>query len=203
MLATTVAPLISPVPVPPLRWNSPEPMTRIGPLQDALTSKSRTPVTKSRPLPLYPAPTLRFPSTKVIEEAVVTGAAPPLQPAELPVEQIQCVVDVWVEQCLELGALPYVHHVQVFENKGEMMGASNPHPHGQIWANETLPTEPRKEDTAQRDYLHESGRCLLCDYLKLESSDGERSVVENEAFLCVVPFWAIYFDGRAVDRRWC
>jgi len=112
--------------------------------------------------------------------------------AGLPTEQIRCVVDVWVQQYLELGALPFIDYVQVFENKGQMMGASNPHPHGQIWANETLPTEVHKEDTAQHDYLRKSGRCLLCEYLRLEELEGERFVVENEAFLCVVPFWAIW-----------
>jgi len=87
--------------------------------------------------------------------------------AELPTTQIRRVVDVWAQQYAELGALPFINYVQIFENKGEMMGASNPHPHGQIWANETLPTELLKEDRAQNDYLREAGRCLLCDYLAL------------------------------------
>lgn len=73
--------------------------------------------------------------------------------AELPQDQIRRLVDVWAQQYAELGELPFVAYVQVFENSGEMMGASNPHPHGQLWANETLPTEVRKEDTAQQDYL--------------------------------------------------
>ena len=82
--------------------------------------------------------------------------------AELPVTQIRRIVDVWVQQYYELGNLPFVNYVQVFENKGEMMGASNPHPHGQIWANESLPTEVYKEHRAQSDYLAEAEGCLLC-----------------------------------------
>ncbi len=112
--------------------------------------------------------------------------------AELPLEQIRRVVDVWAEQYEDLGAWRFINYVQVFENKGAMMGASNPHPHGQIWANETVPTEVRKEDAAQSDYLREAGRCLLCDYLTLELIEGERMVLENEHFLAVVPFWATW-----------
>jgi UDPglucose--hexose-1-phosphate uridylyltransferase len=112
--------------------------------------------------------------------------------AELRLDQIRGVIDVWAEQYEDLGAWRFINYVQVFENKGEMMGASNPHPHGQIWANETLPSEVREEDAAQSDYLREAGRCLLCDYLALELIEGERMVLENEHFLAVVPFWATW-----------
>ena len=122
--------------------------------------------------------------------------------AELPTTQIRRVVDVWAQQYAELGALPFINYVQIFENKGEMMGASNPHPHGQIWANETLPTELLKEDRAQNDYLRESGRCLLCDYLALEQAERARVVVENEGFLALVPFWAIWpFETMLLSKR--
>ena len=122
--------------------------------------------------------------------------------AELTVDQICRVIDVWVAQYLELAALPFVHYVQIFENKGEMMGASNPHPHGQIWANETLPTEPAKEDRAQNDYWHDSSRCLLCDYLALEMAESRRVVLYNDDFLVVVPFWAIWpFETLLLSRR--
>jgi UDPglucose--hexose-1-phosphate uridylyltransferase len=125
-----------------------------------------------------------------------------LSMAQLPSEHIRRVVDVWVEQYIELGALPIIGYVQVFENKGEMMGASNPHPHGQIWANEALPTEVRKEDIAQGDYLHEAGRCLLCDYLALEMIEGERIVLESEHFLALVPFWATWpFETMILSKR--
>jgi UDPglucose--hexose-1-phosphate uridylyltransferase len=122
--------------------------------------------------------------------------------AELHVRQIRRVIDVWVQQYVELGVLPFINHVQIFENKGEMMGASNPHPHGQVWANETLPTELLKEDEAQRDYLGESGRCLLCDYVAQERDLGQRIVLENDDFVALVPFWAVWpFETMLLSKR--
>ena len=122
--------------------------------------------------------------------------------SKLPPLQIRRVVDVWVQQYVELGALPFINYVQIFENKGEMMGASNPHPHGQIWANETLPTEGHKEDKAQKDYLHEARSCLLCDYLALEMAEGTRIVLENEGFVGLVPFWANWpFETMLLSKR--
>jgi len=122
--------------------------------------------------------------------------------AELDVPDIRRVIDVWVQQYVELGVLPFISYVQIFENKGEMMGASNPHPHGQIWANETVPSEVLKEDEAQRDYLSESGRCLLCDYLALESELRERVVLENDDFVALVPFWAVWpFETMVLSKR--
>jgi UDPglucose--hexose-1-phosphate uridylyltransferase len=122
--------------------------------------------------------------------------------SQLAVEQIRRVVDVWVQQYVELGVLPFVNYVQIFENRGDMMGASNPHPHGQIWANETLPTEPFKEDRSQSDYLRESGHCLLCDYLSLEQEQGARMVLENDDFVALVPFWAIWpFETLVLSKR--
>lgn len=122
--------------------------------------------------------------------------------AEMPVEHIRGVVDVWIEQYCELGALSFINYVQIFENKGEMMGASNPHPHGQIWANESLPTEVFKENTAQEDYFHEAGHCLLCDYLMLERMQQTRIVLENDHFVALVPFWAIWpFETMVLSKR--
>jgi len=122
--------------------------------------------------------------------------------AQMPVEGIRAVVDVWIEQYRELGALPFVNYVQVFENKGEMMGASNPHPHGQVWANEHVPTEPLKEHLAQREHLESTGQCLLCSYLAQEASARERIVVENEHFVALVPFWANWpFETMVLSKR--
>jgi UDPglucose--hexose-1-phosphate uridylyltransferase len=86
--------------------------------------------------------------------------------------EVRRVVDTWVAQYAELGAIDWVRHVQIFENRGAMMGASNPHPHGQIWANERLPNEPAKELVQQRAYRAARGSCLLCDYLALELERG-------------------------------
>jgi UDPglucose--hexose-1-phosphate uridylyltransferase len=110
---------------------------------------------------------------------------------QMPAEAIRTVVDTWVDQYLELGSLDWVRHVQIFENRGAMMGASNPHPHGQIWASERLPNEPTKELSQQRAHAA-SGGCLLCDYLDVERQHGERIVTENEHFTALVPFWAVW-----------
>ena len=112
--------------------------------------------------------------------------------AEMDVHAVRSVVDVWVEQYCELGAMPLINHVQIFENRGEMMGCSNPHPHGQIWTNHTIPNEPRKEQSALVEYQQRHHSCLLCDYVELERATGERVVCQNEHFIALVPFWAVW-----------
>jgi UDPglucose--hexose-1-phosphate uridylyltransferase len=112
--------------------------------------------------------------------------------ARMTVAEITRVVDMWAEQYSEIGALPYINYVQIFENRGEMMGCSNAHPHGQIWANQTIPNEPRKEQAAQKVYLENHRACLLCDYLRLETGAQTRMVVENAHFAALVPFWAVW-----------
>ena len=106
--------------------------------------------------------------------------------------EIRSVVDVWAAEYQELGNLPFIQNVQIFENRGEIMGASNPHPHCQIWANESLPNEIAKEIHSQREYLNHHGTCLLCDYTALELGSRERIVCENDWFLALTPFWAIW-----------
>ncbi len=119
---------------------------------------------------------------------------------QMPAEAIRTVVDTWADQYLELGSLDWVRHVQIFENRGATMGASNPHPHGQIWANERLPNEPAKE-LAQQRARADSGGCLLCDYLDVELDDGERIVTGNEHFTALVPFWAVWpFETLVLPR---
>jgi len=121
---------------------------------------------------------------------------------EMAQADIRRVVDVWAEQTVELGKLDFINHVQVFENKGAMMGASNPHPHCQVWANEHIPTEPAKELHSLSAYLDRHGTCLLCDYLALELAVGERIVLQNEHFVALVPFWAIWpFETMLLARR--
>jgi UDPglucose--hexose-1-phosphate uridylyltransferase len=121
--------------------------------------------------------------------------------ARLDHAAVRRVVDVWAEQQRELGAVSWVRHVQIFENRGAQMGASNPHPHGQIWADERLPVEPAKELRRQREHLAERGTCLLCDYLALELREGERIVCLNEQFVALVPFWAVWpFETLVLPR---
>jgi len=107
---------------------------------------------------------------------------------------------LWAEQAQELGRK--YRWVQVFENKGAIMGCSNPHPHGQIWAGSELPEIPGKEDVRQAQYFEEHGRPLLVDYVAAESGTGERTVVENDAWLAVVPYWATWpFETLLMPRE--
>ncbi len=106
---------------------------------------------------------------------------------DLPVSAIRRVVDAWCAQTDELGAR--FQWVQVFENKGAMMGCSNPHPHGQIWATSYLPDEPAREDAAQRAWSAERGTPLLLDVARREAG-GPREVASNDHWLAAVPFWA-------------
>ena len=107
---------------------------------------------------------------------------------QLTVEEITEVVKTWQGQCEELGQS--YNWVQVFENKGAMMGCSNPHPHGQIWAQQHLPTLVEKKHNAQQAYFAEHGTGLLQDYAKREVEKQERVVVENDDWVVVVPYWA-------------
>jgi UDPglucose--hexose-1-phosphate uridylyltransferase len=122
--------------------------------------------------------------------------------AGMTVADIERVVDVWVEETVSLGGLPDINSVQIFENRGDMMGASNPHPHGQIWASRHLPNELEKETHRQSEYLQDQGRPLLLDYLAQELQRGERVVLTNDDFCVVVPFWANWpFETMILPRR--
>jgi UDPglucose--hexose-1-phosphate uridylyltransferase len=115
---------------------------------------------------------------------------------------IQRVIEVWRQETAELGAAPEINYVQVFENRGAMMGSSNPHPHGQIWATGHIPDEPAAETATQKAYFAEHGRGLLSDYLAQELAAGERVVLENEEFAVVVPFWAVWpFETLMLAKR--
>jgi UDPglucose--hexose-1-phosphate uridylyltransferase len=119
---------------------------------------------------------------------------------ELSREEIRTVVDLWAEQTSELGERH--RWVQVFENKGAIMGCSNPHPHGQIWAGDFLPNEAAIEDRRQRAYWQEHQHPMLLDYITLELKNGERVVEENKHWLAVVPFWAIWpFEVLLLPKR--
>ena len=122
--------------------------------------------------------------------------------ATMTAKQIEIVVHTWMEQFRELGELESIRHVQIFENRGAMMGASNPHPHCQIWATASIPGEPAKELAAQSTYRQAHTRCLLCDYLALEQRQALRLVCENDGFVALVPFWAVWpFEVLICSRR--
>ncbi len=109
---------------------------------------------------------------------------------ELPNNEIMQVIRTWMNQEEEL--LKKYKYVQIFENKGQMMGASNPHPHGQIWAGDFVPSKIEKEDESQKAYLETHGRPLLQDYAKLECQESVRIVYQNESWVSMVPFWATW-----------
>ena len=116
--------------------------------------------------------------------------------------QVRRVVETWVAQAAELGAREDITYVQIFENRGAMMGASNLHPHGQIWATEHIPNEPLAELASQRAYLAEHGEPLLAAYLRMELIRRERIVLESESWVALVPFWAIWpFEIMLLPRR--
>jgi UDPglucose--hexose-1-phosphate uridylyltransferase len=119
--------------------------------------------------------------------------------SRMPRDAVRRVVDVWADQTADLGAR--YRWVQVFENRGETMGASNPHPHGQVWAGTALPREAAREDAAQRRYFESTGRRLLLDYIDHEEG-GLRLVAEDGEWRVVVPFWAAWpFETLLVARR--
>ncbi|AHM61936.1 galactose-1-phosphate uridylyltransferase [Flammeovirgaceae bacterium 311] len=121
---------------------------------------------------------------------------------EMEVEAIKEVVELWKREYLELGQKDFINHVQIFENKGEVMGASNPHPHGQIWAQESIPDEPAKKQLHLGRYYEKHGRTLLQDYLQAELQKEERILFENEHFVALVPFWAVWpFEAMIVAKR--
>ena len=118
---------------------------------------------------------------------------------ELPVEAIRSVVDTWADQVTELGQT--WDWVAVFENKGQVMGCSQPHPHGQIWAGDFIPNEVATEDARQADWLAQTGRNLLVDYAAAESAKGDRVVAENDDWVAVVPWWAVWpFETLLMPR---
>lgn len=120
--------------------------------------------------------------------------------AQMTAPQIRSVVDVWAAQVEELGRR--WRWVQVFENKGDVMGCSNPHPHGQIWAGDFIPGLPAKELVQQEKWFAEHRSPLLLDYAAIELSDGGRVVVQNEHWLAVVPWWAVWpFETLVIPRR--
>jgi len=122
--------------------------------------------------------------------------------AQMRVPDIRRVVDAWIQEFQQLGDEPDISAVQIFENRGAIMGCSNPHPHGQIWANETVPNELAKEVESFRAYHQKHSATLLSDYLAREAMDRQRVVCENEHFVVVVPFWAVWpFETLLISRR--
>ncbi len=121
---------------------------------------------------------------------------------DMEVDDIEKVVDLWQKEYLELGNKDFINHVQIFENKGAIMGCSNPHPHGQIWAQSSVPQEVAKKAAQQLYHWAKTGRSLLLDYLEQELEEEERIVCVNEDFVALVPFWAVWpYEAMIIPRR--
>jgi UDPglucose--hexose-1-phosphate uridylyltransferase len=119
---------------------------------------------------------------------------------EMEVADIRKVVEMWAEQVTELGQT--YKWVQVFETKGDIMGTSNAHPHGQIWASDFMPNDPARDDENQRAYYQKHGKIMLIDYLEEELKRDERVVVQNDEWVVVVPYWAYWpFETLVLPRR--
>ncbi|WP_299898046.1 UDP-glucose--hexose-1-phosphate uridylyltransferase [uncultured Aquimarina sp.] len=110
----------------------------------------------------------------------------------MKVEEIQNVVKLWKREYEELSEVSYINHIQIFENKGDVMGCSNPHPHGQIWAQESIPLEVSKKTAQMKKYWLDTNQSLLQAYLKQELETRERIILENDHFVSLVPYWAIW-----------
>ncbi len=121
---------------------------------------------------------------------------------QLPVEGIRKVIDVWCNEFSDISLNGHIKHIQIFENKGDIMGCSNPHPHGQIWAQHSLPLEVAKETEQQKKYFNIHNRSLLYDYVQLELKEKERIIIENEHFVALVPFWAVWpYETMIISKR--
>jgi len=121
---------------------------------------------------------------------------------EMEIEGIENIIRTWQKEYTDLGNIDYINHVQIFENKGSVMGCSNPHPHGQIWAQSSLPTQVEKTQNNLKSYFTKNSRNLLQDYLKAELVKEDRIVIENEYFVALVPFWAIWpYETMIISKR--
>jgi UDPglucose--hexose-1-phosphate uridylyltransferase len=151
------------------------------------------------PAPETDDPLFRLEAARGVSRVICFSPDHSLTLPELPLSGIEGVIDAWAEQSAELGQ-DYVW-VQVFENKGAMMGCSNPHPHGQVWATDFIPNDPLAEDIAQRAYHARHGSPMLLDLVERERTSCERIVVETEHWLAIVPFWAVWpFETLVLPR---
>lgn len=122
--------------------------------------------------------------------------------AEMSVKKIQKVIIAWQNEYRTLGEKEHINYVQIFENKGAVMGCSNPHPHGQIWSQSSLPNEVVKKDATQKAYFQKNNKTLLEDYVNQELKIGERIIFENNHFVVLVPFWAVWpFETMIIPKK--
>ena len=122
--------------------------------------------------------------------------------ADMSLREIESVVRLWKKEFLELSNKEFINYVQIFENKGAIMGCSNPHPHGQIWSQSSIPNEITKKDTQQRQYFQEHSTTLLTEYITQELVKQERIIFENDTFVVLTPFWSLWpFEAMIVPKK--
>ncbi|AWA29480.1 galactose-1-phosphate uridylyltransferase [Flavobacterium magnum] len=144
----------------------------------------------------------RFQPERGINRVVCFSPNHNLTIPEMYVADIEKIIALWTRQYLELGQHDFINHVQIFENKGAVMGCSNPHPHGQIWAQSSLPTEVEKTQRQLEKYYRKNNSSLLQDYLEQEMQREERIVLSNAHFVALVPFWATWpYETMIISRR--
>lgn len=121
---------------------------------------------------------------------------------DMTISALEKVVDLWQREYLDLGSKEFINHVQIFENKGAIMGCSNPHPHGQIWAQSSIPQEVAKKSLKQKEHWESHQSSLLQDYLEQELEEESRLVCQNAHFVALVPFWAVWpYEAMIIPRR--
>jgi UDPglucose--hexose-1-phosphate uridylyltransferase len=121
---------------------------------------------------------------------------------QMEVKNIVEVINLWKKEFLELAKNEWIKYIQIFENKGDIMGCSNPHPHGQIWSQSSVPVEPEKETIQFKKYFEKNNSSILADYLMEEANSKERLVCENEHFMALVPFWAVWpYECIIISKR--
>lgn len=141
-------------------------------------------------------------SQKGICRVICFSPAHNLTLPQMQEDEIVKVIQLWSREFEALSKHEWIKYIQIFENKGELMGCSNPHPHGQIWSLNDIPSEIENETQRQKTYFDRSGKNLLSDYLQLELRLNERIVCENDHFVALVPFWAIWpFETMILSRR--
>lgn len=154
------------------------------------------------PAPASTHPLLASVSERGICRVVCFSPRHDLTLPELDLTAVENVIATWTEQTVDLSRKNFIQYVQVFENKGAVMGCSNPHPHSQVWASEHIPNEPAKELERQKAYFAQNGRTLLSDYLSEEHKRNERILFTNEHFTALVPYWAVWpFETMIVAHR--
>ena len=121
---------------------------------------------------------------------------------EMELKDIEKVIALWQKEYRDLGSLAEINHVQIFENKGATMGCSNPHPHGQIWAQSSIPEIVKKKTKQQKKYFKQHQSSMLSDYLEQELAADERIILALDHFVALVPFWAIWpYEIMILPRR--